>query len=503
MEVEGGDNIMTGKYLSDQNMKGINLCFVLLFITTLFNPCLCMGKEKMIKHKVSEGRSLTAKDQKEILDRVTELIIENYIYPDKGKEIADQIKQQYKEGKYSKITDAREFQEVLTANLIEISKDAHLVLRPKSKIGEAGPMKIVVQKEPSNGDESEKVVKVVEGKEKTKKIAKEPEESILKNLPGFGRYNNYGFEKVERLTGNIGYLDLRAFDDPRNEDAKATAEGAMSFLANSDAIIIDVRKNRGGTGTMANLLESYFFGDEPVHLLTNTTRYMGKTISQEDWTLKEINGKRLTDIDLYLLVSNMTGSAAEHFVFALKCQDRATLIGEATGGAGHNIAFFPVLDLYDLAVPIGRTFNPVTGEGWQKTGIEPHIKVSAENALETAHRQALKNLDKKATDEKRKQRIEWVLETLDAVYNPIIIEESLLKSYIGEYDNNRHVTFDNGALYYTREGMKRKHKLIPMTENQFLLDDVDDLRLKFVRKDQIELHIIYEDGKTQRCNRVD
>ncbi|MCK4575159.1 S41 family peptidase, partial [candidate division WOR-3 bacterium] len=413
------------------------------------------------------------------------------------------IKKQYKEGKYSKITDTREFQEVLTTDLIEISKDAHIVLRPKSKVGKARPMKIVVQKEPSNGDESEKVVKVVEGKGKTKKVIKEPEESILKNLPGFGRYNNYGFEKVERLSGNIGYLDLRAFDDSRNEDAKATAEGAMAFLANSDAIIIDVRKNRGGTGIMANLLESYFFSDEPVHLLTNTTRYMGKTISQEDWTLKEINGKRLTDIDLYLLVSNMTGSAAEHFVFALKGQDRATLVGETTGGAGHNVGFFPVLDLYDLTIPIGRGYNPITGEGWQETGIEPHIKVSAENALETAHRQALKNLHTKVTDEKRKQKIKWILETLDAVYNPITIEKTLLKAYAGEYDNKRHITFENGTLYYTREGMRCKHKLIPMTENQFLLDDIDDLRLKFVRKDQVELHIIYEDGKTQRCNRVD
>ena len=296
---------------------------------------------------------------------------------------------------------------------------------------------------------------------------------------------------------------MRAFDDPRIEDAKATAEGAMAFLANSDAIIIDVRKNRGGTGTMANLLESYFFSDEPVHLLTNTTRFMGETITQEDWTLKEINGRRLPEIDLYLLISNTTGSAAEHFVFALKGQDRATLIGKSTGGAGHNVAFFPVLNLYDLSIPIGRTFDPKTGESWQETGIEPHIKVPGEKTLETAHKEALKNLEKKAMDVKEKQKIKWILEALDAVYHPISVEESLLRAFAGDYDKNRHVVFENGTLYYTREGMRRKHKLIPMTEDQFLLDGVDDMRLKFVRKDQIELHVIYEDGKTQKCNRVD
>jgi len=493
---------MTGKYSNRLKIRGISLSIGFFVFVTLLNPCLCMGQEKVLKYKISDERSLSAKDHKEVIDRVAELIAENYVYPDKGKEIADGIKQQYEEGKYSEITDIREFQEVLTADLIVISKDGHLSLRPKSVMGKAGPIKVVVKKEPGNDDKSEKVVKVTEEDGKTEKTTKEPEESILKSLPGFGKYYNYGFEKVERLSGNIGYLDLRVFDDPRNEDAKATAEGAMAFLANSDAIIIDVRKNKGGTGAMANLLESYFFSNEPVHLLTNTTRYMGETFTQEDWTLEEINGKRLPKIDFYLLISNMTGSAAEHFVFALKGQNRATLVGETTGGAGHNVGFFPVLDLYDLAVPIGRTYNPETGEGWQETGIDPHIEVSSDKALEIAHREALKNLNMKTTDEKGKQKIKWVLETLDAVYNPITVEKSLLKTYAGNYDSNRDVTFENDELYYTRKGMGRKNKLIPITEKRFLLDGIDDVRLEFVKNGQMKLHVIYEDGVTQICNKV-
>jgi len=492
---------VTGKYSKRLKIRVISLSIGFFVFVTLLNPCLCMGQEKVLKYRISNERSLSAKDHEEVINRVAELIVENYVYPDKGKEIANEIKEQYKEGKYSEITDVREFQEELTADLIEISKDKHFSLRPKSVMSEAGPMKVVIQEKPSKGAESEKVAKTIEGEGKAK-TTKETKGSILKSLLGFGKYYNYGFEKVERLSGNIGYLDLRVFDDPRNEDAKATAEGAMAFLANSDAIIIDVRKNKGGTGAMANLLESYFFYDEPVHLLTNTTRYMGETFTREDWTLKEINGKRLPEIDLYLLISNMTGSAAEHFVFALKGQNRATLVGEATGGAGHNVGFFPVLDLYDLTVPIGRGYNPRTGEGWQETGIDPHIEISVEKALEIAHREALKNLEMKTTDEKGKQKIKWVLETLDAVYNPITVEKSLLETYAGNYDNNRYVTFENNSLYYTRKGMGRKHKLIPITENQFLLDGIDDVRLEFVKNGQIKLYVIYEDGKTQICNRV-
>jgi len=493
---------MPGKYSNRLNIRGISLSIGFFVFVTLLNPCICMGQEKVLKYRIPDERSLSAKDHKKVINRVAELITENYVYSDKGKEIADEIKQRCEKGKYSEITDIREFQEELTADLIEISKDKHFSLRPKSVMSEAGQMKVVIQEKPNKGAESEKVVKVIEEDGKTEKTTKEPEESILKNLPGFGKYYNYGFEKVERLSGNIGYLDLRVFDDPRNEDTKATAEGAMAVLANSDAIIIDVRKNKGGTGAMANLIESYFFSDEPVHLLSNTTRYMGETFTREDWTLKEINGKRLPEIDLYLLVSNMTGSAAEHFVFALKGQNRATLVGEATGGAGHNVGFFPVLDLYDLTVPIGRGYNPRTGEGWQETGINPHIEVSAEEALEIAHREALKNLEMKTTDEKRKQKIKWVLETLDVVYNPINVEKSLLKTYAGNYDNNRYVTFENNSLYYTRKGMGRKNKLIPITEKRFLLDGIDDVRLEFVKNGQMKLHVIYEDGRSQICNKV-
>src|SRR6266566_2074156 len=49
-----------------------------------------------------------------------------------------------------------------------------------------------------------------------------------------GRFN-FGFEKVERLAGNIGYPDLRSFD-PAALDGD-TAAAAMNFLANTDAVI--------------------------------------------------------------------------------------------------------------------------------------------------------------------------------------------------------------------------------------------------------------------------
>ena len=62
---------------------------------------------------------------------------------------------------------------------------------------------------------------------------------------------NYGFLKVERLPGNIGFLDLDFFADP--DEGGDTAAAAMSFLAGTDALIVDLRFNGGGNSRMVAL----------------------------------------------------------------------------------------------------------------------------------------------------------------------------------------------------------------------------------------------------------
>ena len=73
-----------------------------------------------------------------------------------------------------------------------------------------------------------------------------------RRAPQRGEASNFGFEKVERLEGNVGYLDLRGFH--RAEVGGDTAAAAMNFLANTDALIIDLRKNGGGAPDMVALI---------------------------------------------------------------------------------------------------------------------------------------------------------------------------------------------------------------------------------------------------------
>jgi hypothetical protein len=51
-------------------------------------------------------------------------------------------------------------------------------------------------------------------------------------------------------------------------------------------------------------------------------------------------------------------------------------------------------DHFIIVVPSGRPINAVTKTDWEGTGVEPDVKVSAENALKTAHLMALEKQDK-------------------------------------------------------------------------------------------------------------
>ena len=97
---------------------------------------------------------------------------------------------------------------------------------------------------------------------------------------------------------------------------------------------------------------------------------------------------RLFDAKVFVLTSGFTGSAAEHFALALKRSGRATLIGAATGGAGHYGGMRRIGRRFAAFVPVGRTYDPDTGKGWEGEGVAPDVAVPAREALAEALRRS-------------------------------------------------------------------------------------------------------------------
>lgn len=406
---------------------------------------------------------IDAKMQLEVIDSVTQALNEIYVFPDVAKKMEKHLRKQYKKKAYKDITSLSQFAQKLTEDLQEISHDRHLWVR-------FAPDELLAQ---FMGDTLTDGAKQRELEEK--------------------RRDNFCFKEVKLLEGNIGYVDLRCFSEAT--DAGPTAIAAMNFLAHTDAIIFDLRQNGGGSPSMIQLISSYFF-PEPVLL---NSFYIRKTDSTHQfWTQASVQGPRMTDVDLYVLTSSYTFSGAEEFTYNLKNMERATIIGDTTGGGAHPIEVKPFQNLnIGMSLPFGRAVNPVTGTNWEGTGIAPHIAVPQEQALNVAHLEALKKLEQKTDDPDRKAQFKWAIEGKNVKLNPVTVEVSKLQKYTGQF-GPRKFWVEDGTLYYQRED-RPKYALIPMGDHRFMLDGLDYFRIQFVADASGEFNEVigqYDSGRT-------
>jgi C-terminal processing protease CtpA/Prc len=189
----------------------------------------------------------------------------------------------------------------------------------------------------------------------------------------------------------------------------------MNLLSNSDALIIDLRKNGGGSPAMVAYLSSYLFGSEPVHLNSLYWRKTGKT--QEWWTDPEVPGPHMPEVPVYVLISGYTFSAAEEFTYNLQSLKRATIIGETSGGGANPGGPRPITPHVTLNVPSGRAINPITGTNWEGVGVIPEIKCPADDALDVARRKALTTLREHSDNEAHKALLDKALSALDSAGN--------------------------------------------------------------------------------------
>ncbi|MCZ6595789.1 MAG: S41 family peptidase [Bacteroidetes bacterium] len=410
--------------------------------------------------------NLTPMEQKTVVDSIGNKLKANYVFPEVADKMAERIKNNLQKGDYNSIIDPQEFAGKLTDDLRAVSNDKHIRVM-------FAPKRIAEHKQMVTAEDSLKF-----------------RNSYIANL----KRNNFGFKEVKILEGNIGYLDLRSFSD--TQYASETAVAAMNFLSNTDAMIIDLRHNGGGSPAMIQLITSYLFESEPVHL--NNFYWRPTDRNTQTWTLPHVPGKRSPDVPVYILTSSSTFSAAEEFCYNLKNLERATLIGETTGGGAHPGGTQTATDRFTIWIPTGRAINPITNTNWEGTGVTPHIEVKADEALVTAQIKALEGLINKSDNEETMEFYNWSLRELKARSNPVKLEESVLKSYVGAY-GPRVVSFENGKLFYQR-GAGTKYELVPLSQNEFMLIGLSYFRIQLLSENNevVALEGHYEGGRTDK-----
>ena len=296
--------------------------------------------------------------QAEIVQSLSEKLRANYVFPDVAEQICDCLQKHLKNGDYTDITEGEFFALALTLHMQEVNHDEHLWVKWH-------PEPLPVDEIPLRLNQEWQDERKLEA-----------------------RLGNYGLHRVERLPGNIGYLDIHYFHRPAW--GGDTAAAAIIFLANTQALIIDLRKCTGGYPGMIVLISSYLFGEEPVHL--DSIYWRDDDITQQYWTLPYVPGKRVVDKPVYILISKVTFSGGEGFAYNLQTRKRAILVGEKTDGGAHAGASYRLHPHFEVFIPIERSINPMTGTNWEGSGVTPDISISSEQAFKIAYKMALESI---------------------------------------------------------------------------------------------------------------
>ncbi|MCB9290081.1 MAG: S41 family peptidase [Lewinellaceae bacterium] len=414
-------------------MRKLTIIFLAFLAPGLFRPA------------ASAQGTLSAEEQSITIDSLIRSLEENYVFPELAKEMGEHLLRKNKAGAFKELTEPVAFADRLTEEIQSISKDKHLRVRFDPE-GAAH-----MRADSERGEEEEP----------------EPPQEWLKQMAR----SNYGFQEVKILEGNVGYLDLRGFMPAAYAGETATA--AMNMLSNTDAIIFDLRQNGGGDPGMIQLLTSYLYDSgRSVHL--NSFYFRQTNDTSQTWTLPYIPGKRNPDAEVFVLTSSYTFSAAEEFTYNLKNLERATIVGETTGGGAHPGGTMPIADRFVAFIPLGRAINPITNTNWEGTGVSPHVDVEKEKALDVAHQLALEKLAEKAETEEDQRYYEWIGAYLKAKNEPAALSKAQMEACAGNY-GARNLIVEDGELVYQRTGRPRM-ELIALSPTTFALKDDPELR---------------------------
>jgi hypothetical protein len=274
-----------------------------------------------------------------IVTKAADSLRDRYIYPDVGLRAGDALKAHLAAGDYDAISDRVAFATKLTEDLALIAHDKHLRVMTMGGPPPAG-------------------------------LAPPPR-------------SEFGVVRADRLAGDIGYIEISGFPPPGL--FRAPLDGAMKTLQGSKALIVDLRRNGGGSPQSVSYLVSYF---APAGAKLHINDLIWRNPSTETFRTQEFftveTPFRYLGRPVILLTSKRTFSGGEEFANDMQTQKLATLIGETTGGGanpGGGVDLAPGVVMF---LPGGRAVNPITKTSWEGVGVKPDLASPSAEALKAA-----------------------------------------------------------------------------------------------------------------------
>ena len=278
--------------------------------------------------------------RRDVVAKLSEALRERYVFPDIGEKAASKINAALTAGDYDALADPKAFTARLTADVGTIAHDKHLWLWSTDTPPAA----------PSGG-----------GRDMPRAEA--------------------GVTRADRLAGSVGYIEVIGFPPPNF--FKPVLDRAMSSLAGSRALIIDARRNGGGSPEGVAYLVSFLVA--PGQPINDIVSRIEKTNDFKRQSYVSVpTPVSFAAVPVYVLTSKATFSGGEEFAYDVQALKRGTLIGEVTGGGANPTGFVDLGHSVAAMIPFGRAENPVTKTNWEGRGVQPDVSVPAGDALKVA-----------------------------------------------------------------------------------------------------------------------
>lgn len=373
--------------------------------------------------------SILGSDAVEIIDELSNKLLSDYLYPKKAEIITKRLNDYRPQLISNELFEIKVFTDSINSIMFDVTSDHHLKFYydpPKFETFHTN---------------NETIIDSLE-REQFRRV-------------------NFGVQKVENLTNNIGLLRLNKFQ--QYDDVQEVLLGAMMTLANSDAIIIDLRINGGGDGRTKEYLEAFFLSREKFfHRETefiNTTEYLAIKESCSSCT-------QLEEVPLYILTGNGTFSAAEGFCYDIQQSGRGLIIGTKTKGGGHSGSSFALSKGFLVFIPVSGKSSPIEG-----IGITPNKKTRENQALLAAKKLIIDDFISQCSDSTLLKQYKWNNETITAYLAMHQLSHQMLESLQGEYSRGFSVQVIDRDLFLLNDELKMKSKLIAIDERYFIVSD--------------------------------
>jgi len=407
------------------------------FAVFIFNGTVS-GFQATINH----NSELNKQEKNEILTEIKTALKQNHLFPKVASELCAYLSSETALEDLKKIDDPHHFVTYINKTFLRIGKDLHLSIEYLAK--------------------NQSTINVHDPKARM--------EERLKRL----RKENFGFKEIGILEGNVGYLKIDVFYDPQLCQKKL--ESSMRLLENTDAMILDLRNNRGGSMEMVQLICSYFWPNDPQEHLVNYF-YLEKRIrmDRQMWTLPSVAGKRRPNVPLYVLTSNSSFSAAEWMALILKSRKRATVIGEKTAGGAHPVKAVDIGKKFRMNIPFGMVTDVKSKYDFESKGVVPDHPALYRKAKSVAHKMALDRLHQNG--QVSTNEYQWIQSTLESEIDPVVFSNEQLEKFVGSF-GNRKIWLESSSLFYSYRGAGR-YRLTPIGGNIFLVEGLSHFRLQF------------------------